>query len=340
MSENMRRVTICDVAAEACVSTSTVSRYLNQTGYVGASSANRIQKAIQDLKYVPNVVAQSLRVGKNRNILLVVPDICNPFYSQMAKKVQQLLREKGYAMTLFDSDESVHEAEALQLAKQMDVSGILLGSIDVKERVISELKATQIPVVTLNAYGNYPCDSVQVHGHDGTNLAVRHLIMLGHKHIGFAGGTPHSMIEESRKKGYMLAMEAAGLPIEPEDVIEIGFSQSSGYEAGRYFSKLSKLPTAICCANDQIALGLLAAMQERGISIPKQVSVTGMDNIPYAMVSNPSLTSVTNDSIIFAKEGVRMLFERIEGLTQSGPRDVVVRHELVVRASVAGPREE
>ena len=95
----------------------------------------------------------------------------------------------------------------------------------------------------------------------------------------------------------------------------------------------------MCCANDQVALGLLAAMQERGVRIPEQVSVTGMDDIPYARISNPSLTSVTNDSVAFAREGVRMLFERIEGVVTSGPRDVVIRHELIVRSSVSEPRE-
>lgn len=339
MSGRDERVTILDVATEAGVSSSTVSRYLNRSSYVGDAAARRIQSAITKLQYVPNMSAQSLRNGSSRNILLIVPDMCNPFYSSMARTVQHLLRDKGYAMTLFDSNESLYEMEAVRLSKQINASGILMASIDVTTPIIDALSETCLPVVLLNAYVSSPFDTVHVHGIEGTKLAVEHLIMLGHRRIGFAGGTPNSMIGSTRRRGFEAVMEQAGLPIRPQDLIEIGFSQSNGYDAGRYFAAMPDMPTAICCANDQIALGLLAALQERGIRIPEQLSVTGMDDIPYASISSPSLTSVTNDSKIFASEGVRMLFERIEGAANGPARDVVVRHELVVRRSVARPYE-
>lgn len=337
MSIQENRVTILDVASEAGVSVSTVSRFVNKTSYVGRNTAKRIEGAIEKLQYVPNMSAQSLRSGASRNVLLVVPDMCNPFYSSMSKKVQQLLWNKSYIMTLFDSNEGVYEIEAIRLAKQMNASGILMASIDIKKEIIEELTKTHLPVVMLNAYEDNPFDTVHVHGIEGTKLAVSHLIMLGHKRIGFAGGTPHSMIGRTRRQGYEAAMAKAHLTILPEDVIEIGFSQSNGYEAGRYFANMDSLPTAICCANDQIALGLLAALQERNIRVPEEVSVTGMDDISYASISNPSLTSVTNDSAVFAEEGVRMLFERIDGTVQGIARDVTVRNELIIRGSVARP---
>lgn len=334
-----KRVTIRDVARDAEVSTSTVSRYLNHSGNVDQQTAGRIALAMERLRYVPSIAAQSLRMRASRIVLLVVPDICNPFYSLMAKTVQKLLGDRGYVMALYDSNESMEERESIRVARQMYASGILLGSIDVKKEVIADLQNANIPTVGLNAYREYPFDTVHVHGSEGSYLAVRHLIALGHRCIGFAGGTPHSMIADSRREGFERAMHEAGIPIDPKNVIEIGFSQSDGYAAGRYFAKLNVLPTAICCANDQVALGLLAAMQEHGVHIPQQLSVTGMDDIPYARISSPSLTSVTNDSVAFAREGVRMLFERIEGLVTGEPRDVVVRHELIVRSSVSVPRE-
>lgn len=334
-----KRVTIRDVARDAEVSTSTVSRYLNHSGNVDQQTAGRIALAMERLRYVPSIAAQSLRMRASRIVLLVVPDICNPFYSLMAKTVQKLLGDRGYVMALYDSNESMEEWESIRVARQMYASGILLGSVDVKKEVIADLQNANIPTVGLNAYREYPFDTVHVHGSEGSYLAVRHLIALGHRCIGFAGGTPHSMIADSRREGFERAMHEAGIPIDPKNVIEIGFSQSDGYAAGRYFAKLDVLPTAICCANDQVALGLLAAMQEHGVHIPQQLSVTGMDDIPYARISGPSLTSVTNDSVAFAREGVRMLFERIEGLVTGEPRDVVVRHELIVRSSVSVPRE-
>ena len=334
-----KRVTIRDVARDAEVSTSTVSRYLNHSGNVDQQTAGRIALAMERLRYVPSIAAQPLRMRASRIVLLVVPDICNPFYSLMAKTVQKLLGDRGYVMALYDSNESMEEWESIRVARQMYASGILLGSVDVKKEVIADLQNANIPTVGLNAYREYPFDTVHVHGSEGSYLAVRHLIALGHRCIGFAGGTPHSMIADSRREGFERAMHEAGIPIDPKNVIEIGFSQSDGYAAGRYFAKLDVLPPAICCANDQVALGLLAAMQEHGVHIPQQLSVTGMDDIPYARISSPSLTSVTNDSVAFAREGVRMLFERIEGLVTGEPRDVVVRHELIVRSSVSVPRE-
>ncbi|MEF9974554.1 MAG: LacI family DNA-binding transcriptional regulator [Clostridia bacterium] len=338
LKEKNCHITIRDVAREATVSISTVSRYLNDSGCVDPNTAVRIAVVIEKLHYVPSIAAQSLRSRASRIVLLVVPDICNPFYSQMAKTVQGLLRDKGYVMTLYDSNESLQELASIRIARQMYASGILLGSIDVKEAVIHEILSSKIPIVGLNAYQEYPFDTVHVHGAEGTYLATRHLIALGHRSIGFAGGAPNTMIGISRREGYVKAMREAKFPIGEKDTIEIGFSQSDGYEAGRYFARQASMPTAICCANDEIALGLLAAMQERGIQVPKQVSVTGMDDIPYARISNPSLTSVTNDSVAFAKEGVKMLFERIEGSVTGKPRDVIVRHELIVRGSVCAQK--
>jgi DNA-binding LacI/PurR family transcriptional regulator len=332
-----RRITIREVAREANVSTSTVSRYLGKSGQVDQNTADRIALAVKKLHYIPSIAAQSLRSRASRIVLLVVPDICNPFYSQMARTVQSLLHDRGYVMTLYDSNESLQERASIKIAQQMYASGVLLASIDIKEATIKDLEASRIPTVGLNAYQEYPFDTVHVQGSEGTYLAVRHLIMLGHKRIGFSGGTPNSMIGISRREGYQRAMREASLPIDAGLVLENGFSQSDGYEAGRYFARCTPMPTAICCANDQIALGLLAAMQERGIKIPQQVSVTGMDDIPYSRISNPGLTSVTNDSVAFAREGVRMLFERIDGIVTGAPRDVVIRHELILRASVSVP---
>lgn len=331
------RVTIREVAREAGVSITTVSRYINGSGQVSQDAARKVRGAIERLNYVPSISAQSLRSGASRVVLLVVPDICNPFYSQMAKTVQNLLRGSGYVMALYDSSNSSQEIEAIKIAQQMYVRGILLASIEICDAVVARMLSLNLPVVVLNAYRQLPFDSVHVHGSEGTYLATRHLIALGHKRIGFAGAVLTSMIAQSRKSGYERAMREAGLAIRADDVVEMGFSHTDGYECGRYFARRLGEVTAVCCANDEIALGLLAALHERGVRVPEQISVTGMDNIPYAKISNPSLTSVTNDSERFAREGVKMLLERIDGTVTGKPRDVIVRHELIVRSSVSTP---
>lgn len=335
-----QRTTIRDVARVANVSISTVSRYVNQQGYVELDTARRIAEAIEETHYAPSMAARSLRTQKSAIILLVVPDICNPFYSGIAKTVQQLAREKGYIIALYDSEESSQELASVAIAQKMYASGILLGSIDIKREVIHALLRTSIPVVGLNAYQQYPFDTVHVNGSEGSYLATRHLILQGHRHIAFAGGTPNSMIGLSRREGYERAMKESGIVPLLKDIVEIGFAQSDGYQAGSYFCKLESPPTAICCANDQVALGLLSALHENGVPVPRQISVTGMDNIPYASTSNPSLTSVTNDSVAFAREGMRMLFDRVCGIYTGSPRDVAIRHELIVRESTGAPPQK
>lgn len=333
MTKHIKRATIRDVARKAEVSVSTISRYMNSSGYVDQETAARIADAIQATHYAPSIAARSLKTQKSLIILLVVPDICNPFYSTIAKTVQRLVNDKGYVMALYDSDESEHELPSVKLAQQMYASGILLGSIDVKPSVIGALIRSDIPVVGLNAYQEYPFDTVHVQGSEGSYLATKHLLSLGHTHIGFAGGTPNSMIGKSRREGYERAMAEAQLVPAEENIIEVGFSQMDGTEIGEYFAGQCSRPSAICCANDQIALGLLSVMHERGIVVPRDLSVTGMDDISYARTSNPGLTSVTNDGRLFAEKGVRMLFDRINGTYKGEPRSVSVGHQLVVRAS-------
>ncbi|MDL2318875.1 LacI family transcriptional regulator [Eubacteriales bacterium OttesenSCG-928-A19] len=333
------RVTIRDIASIAGVSTATVSRFLNRTGNVEESTARRIADAIERTHYTPSMAASSLRNQKNHMLLLVVPDICNPFYSSMAKSVQMLANARGYVMALFDSGDADLEMElsAVNLAQRMNASGILFASIYAKPSVISRLEQTSIPAVGLNAYEHCGFDSVHVQRKGGTYLAMRHLIELGHTDIAFAGGTPGSVIAQSRYDGYVRGLRAANIALRDEMTFEMGFSEQDGYKAGCYFSTLRPLPTAICCANDLVALGVIQALGECGLSVPGDISVTGMDDIPYGRTSSPKLTTVDNDGEKFAREGFRMLFERIDGTYTDAARSLEIPNELIIRASTGAP---
>lgn len=333
------RITIRDVAKRAGVSVSTVSRYMNGMSNVGAATSRKIAQAMRELRYKPNIAARSLRCESGRTVLLIVPDICNPFYAQIAKSAQWLLKDRGYGMVLYDSNDSLWEANAVDMSQRMYVSGILLASLDINERLIRMFQETQIPVVLLCSVKDSPFDVVCGDISHCMYIATKHLIALGHRRIAFAGGKPSQVHEVGRRAGYERAMREAGLPVDPRYIVEVGFSQMGGYECGRVLTSRRPLPTAVCCANDLVALGLMSALRERGIAIPDQISVTGMDNIPYDQVSWPSLTSVTNNGDVFAREGIRMLLERIEGAVDTEPREVLVNRELIIRGSVAANRE-
>lgn len=330
-----RRITIKDVAKEAKVATTTVSRYLNHATNITPELAKRIEQAIVATNYRPNLLARSLKTQRSQIVSLIIPDICNPFYSVMAKTVQQLVSERGYFLTLYDTDgDWQKERTALTLALQQNCSGILYASLNFQTSFLRETDFSDTPVVGLNAYQEqFPFDLVHVAPEGGTYLAMKHLLSLGHRRIAYAGGAPGSMISDSRRHGYLQALKEANVSINGQYMFEMGFSQQDGYRAGRYFSTFSPLPTAICCANDQIALGVIEALQCLDVAVPTDISVTGMDDIPYSRLSRPSLTTVTNDGATFAEIATQLLWDRIEGKYTGQKRTVAVSNVLIERNS-------
>lgn len=336
-----KRVTIRDIAREAGVSTATISRYLNSPDLVDSNTADKIKDVISRFSYRPNRAAQSLKTGDNRSILLIVPDIANPVYGIMAKNIQILANAEGYAITLYNTSESSDkEMEAIALATEMSASGILFASIDATQSMLEAIRRSGIPAVSVSSYENRYFDFV--HGVQGisTYLTTRYLLSLGHRCIALAGGVAGTVIACSRKTGYTKALDEASVPLDKSLVFEMGFSDDAGYKAGKYFSTLRPLPTAICCANDLLAIGVIQALKEAGVQVPGDVSVTGVDNIPYARALDPALTTVTNDSEKFAQAAITMLFDRINHTYSGGPREVKIVHELVVRRSTAAPCPE
>ena len=334
MKENKAH-TIRDIAREAEVSIATVSRYLNKSGYVDEETGRKIEHIIGKHGYKPNKAAQSLKTKKSMQLMLVVPDICNPFYSEMAKTVQSIAKSKGYVVTLYNTNEEPpEEINAIKTAEQTNADGIILCSVHVREETLKALQNSPISKVVANSYENCRFDSVHGVKGEGTYLTTRHLIENGHRAIAFAGGPSASATSSRRKYGYRKAMEEAGIEYKEDYIFEMGFSVDSGFKAGKYFSTLNPLPTAICCANDLIAFGILSAFGELGIRVPEDVSLTGMDNIDFTNISRPRLTTATNDSVEFGRSVVNLLFDRIEGKYSGPPREVIIPRILVVRDSV------
>lgn len=329
-----RGITIREVAQAAGVSTATVSRYLNDSGYVNDVTAARVRKAIRETGFTPSQMARGLKTRRTGMVLLVVPDVSNPFYARMAKAAQRLAREKGYVTLLADSDgEPERELAALDMADRMSVEGVLFATIDPNDEANRRICVASWAAVGLNAFPEgMAFDTVTVHRRGGTHLAVGHLAALGHRRIAFAGGKPGSFIAESRLEGYRSAMSAHGLSVREDWIVEKGFSQEDGYAAGRELARSKPLPSAVCCANDLIAIGVIRALNEAGLRVPEDVSVTGMDDIPFAEAVQPPLTTVTNDGELFAARAFEMLLERMDG-EKIPARRVEIPNELVARGS-------
>lgn len=331
-----KKSTIKDIAREAGVSVSTVSRALNNACRVDAKTKKRIEEVAERMGYRPSIAAQSMRTQKSRLIFLVVPDITNPFYSTLAKTFQSLVQEKSYILALFNTNETLsEELAAIETAKAVSADGIVFTSVTSHQCVIDALKSLKAPTVLLNSYTAGEFDTVYGQPKLGTYLSTKHLIENGHRRIAFAGAPTNTVIGKSRKQGYIDALAEAGLPQEEHLSFELGFSEEAGYRAGKYFVSLPCMPTAICCANDIIALGVLAALYEAGVKVPEQISVIGMDDILYSRLSTPPLTTVSNDCVEFARCGFELLFDRIEGQYDGSPRSIVLGRQLIQRQSVA-----
>lgn len=329
------KITIKDIAKEAGVSVTTVSRAINNTGRIDAQTKEKIEQIIKNLGYSPNSAAQSLKTQKTRNIVLIIPDITNPFYSNLAKEFQILVKSKNYILTLFNTNENLsEEMRAIASAKEIMAGGIVFASVSEERCVVDALLGLDIPSVLLNSYAACELDCIHGANNLGTYIAAKHLIDCGHRRIAFIGGTRGTRVATSRKDGYVQALTEAGIAIDDDLLFEMGFSEDVGYKGAKYLSTVFPLPTAICCANDIIAMGVLSALHDMNISVPDQISVTGMDDIIYSRISSPPLTSVTNDSREFARESFKLLFERIENNEEIPPREIIIGRQLVERKSV------
>ena len=330
------KITIRDVAQRAGVSVSTVSRVLTNTGRINPETKARVEEIIQELGYRPNMAAQSLKTQKTRNIFLIVPDIANPFYADMAKTLQIFVRQRGYILTLYNTNEDLNEElKAIDAAIEAYAGGIVFASTNQYQAVIDKLLDSDISSVLLNSYDRCEIDCVHGKRNSGTYLSALHLIAHNHRRIAYVGGNADTTIGRSRRNGYLRALNEANIPADRLLMFEMGFSEDAGYKAGKYFANLTPRPTAICCANDILAMGVLVALREEGIRIPEDISLTGMDNTLYSRISSPALTSVTNDGCEFAKYSFQLLFDRIDGLYTGEAREIILDRELLVRDSVS-----
>lgn len=333
-----RRATIKDIALEAGVAVSTVSRYINSNGYVEEETGKKIAEAIKQLDYRPNRLARGLKTSSTKNIVLIVPDIQNPFYSTMSVVSQRLLKEEGYTLSLFNTFGNMkEEMDSVKSAVMMGTDGIILAGGHFYSEVKEMLLGMEVPVILANGIDTDLFDVVLCDEGESTYMATKYLIEQGHKKIAFVGAAVNSQTGKNRENGYRRALEEARISVDSSYVFIMGnvLDSDAGHKAGYYFSALKEKPTAVCCANDLIALGVYQACNEMGVEIPGQISITGVDDIIYSDLCNPKLTTITNDSAEYARIFVRALLERLNGEYEGKSRKYRIQRKLIIRDSVA-----
>ncbi|MGR6874314.1 LacI family DNA-binding transcriptional regulator [Pseudomonas sp. HK3] len=327
--------TMKDIARVAGVSTATVSRALMNPEVVKGPTRTKIQAAIDKLGYSPNFMARHLRTQKSQAIVVLVPDISNPFFATVIRGIEQVAHSTGYSVLLGDTQNDLkREASYANMVQTKQADGmILLGDrvpADIDPR--NELRSIHSPLVMTCAYT--PEDSIYNVFIDNTaaaNKVVSHLLSKGHKKIGCIVGYKNT-ITQQRYEGFCQAMKAHGLDVNASWVVEGEFSSESGFTAAQKILEQDDRPTAIFSINDEMAMGALQAIKAQGLKVPEDIALVGFDDIRFSEYTDPPLTTVSQNGIDMGCHAMRMLIELMSG---KQPRKVKqeLDYELVIRQS-------
>lgn len=331
-----RRVTISDVARMAQVSLGTVSNVLNNASVVAPTTRQRVLDVIEATGFVRSKAAHQLRNGSSRTIGVVVLDIANPFFTEMVRGMEHALRDHGYVLILCSSDESRRrETSYLRILEEHRVDGLLITPTARELDEVVKVASHGIPTVLLDRDGSeHGLCSVTVDDIRGGELAAAHLIEHGHRHVAFVNGPTSIRQCADRRRGARRALRASRVTPAPE-LTELTVPALTARHAEEVVAEILALrpaPTAVMCANDLLALGVLRGLASRGVPVPEELSVIGYDDVTFASMLSPSLSSVRQPQYEMGAAAAELLLEEIGQLPHQH-RQVRFEPELVVRAS-------
>lgn len=329
--------TITTIAARAGVSIASVSRVLNGLP-TSDDTVRRVKVAADELGYVPNSVARSLKSSRTNQVAFAMADIGNPTYVAMVRAMQPVLKAAGFRLILHSTDADIDdELDVLRRLGERYADGLIISPLRVTERHLNAFAEARAPVVVIGSVPEgTPVDNVRADSRTGLRLALDHLYALGRRRIGFVNGPLDTVPGAARARAYADALAALGLPHDPA-LIEIGdFYREDGAAATRRLLARTR-PDALMCANDLIALGALDVLRAEGLTVPDDVAVVGTDDTELAPVAWPMLTSVALGSAERGRRAAELMLDRLAD-GSAGPRVVTVEPRLVVRGSTEGPR--
>ena len=331
--------TIKDVARRAGVAPITASRVINNSGYVSAETRRRVEAAIEELGYVPNRVARSLRSKRTQTLALVLTDITNPFWTTVARGVEDAARMGGFSVILGNTDESEpREYEYVQVLLQKQVDGFLLVPTRHGARSVALIQRQKVPLVVLDRTVEANVDTVRSDSIGGARALTHHLISLGHRRIAMLTGPREVSTAVDRALGYRQALEEAGIPVEG-DLIRFGpYTQQAGYAMTLSILSLSPRPTAIFAGNNFIAVGALRALREAGLQVPEDVSLVAYDDLPPNFLVEPFLTVATQRAYEMGQVATQLLLTRLAEQEPGQPQEIVLPTELIIRRSCGNPK--
>jgi LacI family transcriptional regulator len=334
-------VTIAEVARRAGVSIATVSRVLNDVpGQVGAATRRRVLRIIRELDYRPNALARSLHQRRTQTVGLIIPDITNPYYAEIARGIEDAVSRRGCTLVTCNTDRKLDRiSQSVALLREKQVDGIILGGGGTLGAPhFSALRTCGTRVVLIGRY-DVELPAVRVDNVKGAREAAAHLLSHGHRHIAILAGPRGSTTTLDRLRGYRDAFDEFGVPF-PFRLLRYGnLRPESGLEAVKGLFAGHRTPTAILAANDQMAIGAMRGILGRGLAIPREVSVIGFDDIALASFVTPALTTMGLPLYSMGVAAGEMILQLVAGVEQ--PREIWFTPKLTVRESSAeAPRHD
>lgn len=331
------RATMADVARQVGVSLMTVSRVINNKDGVSPATRRRVLDAIERLGYRPSGIARSLATRHTGTLGLVVPDVANPFFSDVARGAEQVAYAEDYNVFLCNTEEDPQrELDVLASLEEKRVDGVVLCSSRLDDGELCKVMARHPAVVLVNRRLDSQGDNVSTVLVDdllGGRMVAQHLLDRGHHTIGFLAGPPGSRSGRQRLQGYRAALTRAKLSPNPAWVRNCSPTVEGGQDATRELLNAIPQLTAVFCYNDLVAIGALQACADLGRRVPKDLTVVGFDDIPLAALVTPPLTTCRVPRYELGVQAVRLLLDQINGCPSGCVTQVVLQPELIIRAS-------
>lgn len=340
LQENRKEMpTIRDVAKRAGVATMTVSRVINNSGYVSDATRAKVESAIAELGYVPNMLGPSLRFNQTNTLALVLTDITNPFWTTLARGVEDAAQEKGYNVILCNTDESIQKQDQyLTMLLKRRIDGILFVPADNKAETVQLIQKQKVAVVVLDrSVSDVKVDIVRGDSFGGAYQLAMHLVELGHKHIAILSGPKNISTSVERVAGFRQAMEETGLTHNLENVYWGSFSQSLGCAMAEQALKTTPRPTAYLAVNNFIANGALQTFTQAGLRVPEDVSLVSFDDIPAIINPVPFLTVAVQPAYEMGYQATQLLLARLANEGPEGCQEIILPTKIFVRKSSAPP---
>jgi LacI family transcriptional regulator len=333
-SVNVSGPTIKKVAESAGVSIATVSRAFADPQAVSDELRVRVLEAARLLSYRPSRAARTLRVGTSQAVGVIIPDLQNPFFTDVVRGIGSVLQPAGYTLLLSNADEDAsRERDILETFRAEGVAGIIFVPINAARDTYRQLLAPPVHTVAVDRLpSGLRVDLVTVDNVEGTRVGVAHLIALGHRDVALLGGPLKHSTATERDLGYQQALRAAGLPVRSDLIYHGDFREGGGYDGIKLLIALARRPTAVFVANNLMTLGALRALHEVGLRIPDDVALVGFDDMPWATSLNPPLTAVSQPAQEIGSSAAELLLDRI-ARPDRAVRHLILKTTLVVRAS-------